>query len=130
MVIDQDPVLIASYLRENVKGYLSEKSCNSELVACINLVLSGKKYISFDMIDKLMKRGNKTVHSNKRPKLTFKQYEIAKYLAKGISIEVIAKKLGKNPASIIASKAHIYNVLKVSDPINLNTLISTVSLTR
>ena len=80
-------------LRLGASGYISKNSAPEELALAIKKISSGGRYISSDIIGKLVSDIN---NHNERPlheRLSEREFQIMCFLAKGIPITEIGKKL-------------------------------------
>ena len=56
IILDEDPdaEVIMTYLRANVKGYISKRKTTGEIVDCIKTALDGQMYIGLDTLELLI----------------------------------------------------------------------------
>ena len=79
-------------LRMGASGYLSKNSAPEELALAIKKISAGEKYVSSEIIEKLCSentQNEKTLHES----LSEREFQIMCFLAKGVSIIEIGKKL-------------------------------------
>jgi two-component system, NarL family, invasion response regulator UvrY len=79
-------------LRMGASGYLSKNSAPEELALAIKKISAGGKYISSEIIEKLISentQNGKPLHE----RLSEREFQIMCFLAKGVSIIEIGKKL-------------------------------------
>jgi DNA-binding NarL/FixJ family response regulator len=108
------PVLILSMYAEELyavrvysagaSGYLNKNSAPFELINAVERILSGKKYVTPDLMDILLdKKGDKNPHQT----LTNKEFDIFKLLALGKTITQIAQALSLAPTTISTHRSRI-----------------------
>ncbi len=80
-------------LRMGASGYLSKDSAPEELANAIKKISAGEKYISSDIIGKLVNRMNEPDDIALHDSLSEREFQILCFLAKGSSIIEIGKQL-------------------------------------
>lgn len=108
------PVLILSIYLEDLyavrvfnagaSGYLNKNSAPYELIKAIERILSGKKYVSPELMEILLEK--KTVN-NPHEILSNREFEIFKLLAFGKTITQIAHSLSLAPTTISTHRSRI-----------------------
>lgn len=96
----QMPVLVLSMypedqyairaLKAGAAGYLSKETAPDELVGAVQRILSGKKYITPDVADKLAASLGNNTHKQLHERLSDREFEVMKLLAAGKSVTEIA----------------------------------------
>ncbi|SEJ83934.1 hypothetical protein SAMN05216327_12343 [Dyadobacter sp. SG02] len=89
---DPLPDSISMYYNAGINGYCSLES--QDLIQCIKTVKEGKTYFTGSMVEYFVFQLQSSVRTAGARPLTSRQYQIAYYLAKGMSVTMIAKKLG------------------------------------
>jgi two-component system invasion response regulator UvrY len=111
------PVLILSFhaeehyatrvLKAGASGYLKKDLAPDELVAAINKVRAGKKYISPVVAERLANEydlaGNKLPHEH----LSDREFEVFRLLAAGKSISEIADSISLSPSTVSTYRSRI-----------------------
>ncbi|MDQ6814880.1 MAG: response regulator transcription factor [Bacteroidota bacterium] len=94
-------------LKAGASGYLSKDMVPEELVNAVNKVLSGRKYITPTIAEKLA--SNINFHTNKLPheRLSNREFEVLKLLASGKSISDIASSLFVSSTTVSTYRARI-----------------------
>lgn len=118
-----DKEILQKTLEVGVSGYIPKSSSNAVMLSAINLVLAGGVYIPHDLLhnsvnDKEITREIKTLQalsdenaaSKSVKKLTPRQIEVVKCIAKGLSNKLIAYELGLTEGTV---KVHVTVILKV-----------------
>jgi two-component system, NarL family, invasion response regulator UvrY len=111
------PVLILSMYSEDLyairvlkagaSGFLNKDFMPEELMNAVNRLLSGKKYISANIAEKLAGsfdlENNKPLHES----LSNREFEVFKYIASGQTVSDIAHRLSLSVTSISTYRARI-----------------------
>lgn len=100
-------------LKSGASGYLNKSSAPEELITAINRVLSGKKYISQEIAEKLISNFDKRKELHET--LTNKEFEILRSLAGGKSLPQIAKDMCLAIATISAYRTKILHKLGLAN---------------
>jgi two-component system, NarL family, invasion response regulator UvrY len=117
------PVLILSMYSEDLyairvlkagaSGFLNKDFIPDQLIAAVNRLLSGKKYISSNIAEKLAGtldlENNKPLHES----LSNREFEVFKYIASGQSVSDIAARLSLSVTSISTYRARIIAKMKL-----------------
>ena len=111
------------YLKAGVDGYLTKKDSLIELVNCVNCVVSGKKYLAYDILIQVLTTVDQIKLVKKTPKtdrrLSVREKEVAQYLSNGMKVSDIAKKLERKISTISTIKKNIFEKLRVDSVIKL-----------
>jgi two-component system invasion response regulator UvrY len=111
------PVLILSMYSEDLyairvlkagaSGFLNKDFVPEQLVSAVNRLLSGKKYITPNIAEKLA--GTLALENNKPPHecLSNREFEVFKYIASGQTVSDIASRLSLSVTSISTYRARI-----------------------
>ncbi len=118
-----DKEILQKTLEVGVSGYIPKSSSNAVMLGAINLVLAGGVYIPHELLDNTVNNKEitqeiKTLQtlsdeqiSKKTPKkLTPRQIEVIKAIARGLSNKLIAYELGLTEGTV---KVHVTVILKV-----------------
>lgn len=120
-VFDKD--ILQKTLEIGVSGYIPKSSSNSVMLSAINLVLAGGVYIPKELFSnkagnkdleqeikrlKILSSDNALIKAEK--KLTPRQIDVVKAIARGLSNKIIAYELGLTEGTV---KVHITVILKV-----------------
>jgi two-component system invasion response regulator UvrY len=108
------------FLKAGANGYISKTAMNDEFKQAINNVISGKIYASPSVMEQvfgqLFNKGGQDSIANK---LTDKELEVAKLLAKGLSTKAISEHIHLSSSSVSSYKAKIFEKLGVNNIIEL-----------
>jgi len=99
-------------LRSGASGYMNKKSAPYELIDAIKRILSGKKYITPEIAEKLLAQVDT---KNPHELLTNKEFEIFKLLASGKSLTQIAESLSSALTTISTHRTRILAKLGLSN---------------
>jgi two-component system invasion response regulator UvrY len=94
-------------LELGASGYISKNSAPEELALAIKKVFSGEKYISSDIIGKLVSNIQKPDDTFLHNRLSEREFQIMCFLVKGTSIIEIGKKLSISEKTVSAHRAHL-----------------------
>lgn len=117
---------ILYYSSSLVDGYLLKQNDPEELIVCVNKVLTGKKYISQELINffpEVFLR-EKNSFRPKQNKLTNRENQIAEFLCAGRKTSWIAEKLVLKMSTISTFKSIIFKKLKVSNIVELKACLN------
>lgn len=120
------------FIKVGAKGYVDKKDSTDHLLQALQTVLSGQLYISTKlknyMVDMSVNRLVKETSAIPSvDKLTLKELEVARLLAKGETLPAIAKKLNFNRSSLGVYKTRIFTKLKVNNIIQLAKMLETAN---
>jgi DNA-binding NarL/FixJ family response regulator len=100
-------------LELGASGYISKNSATAELALAIKKTSAGEKYISSDIIGKLVSNmqhpGDKALHE----RLSERELQIMCLLAKGTSIVEIGKQLFISEKTVSAHRAHLLGKMEM-----------------
>lgn len=96
-------------LKSGASGYLNKCSAPEELINAIKRILSGKKYISQEIAEKLVSRFDKEKQLHES--LSNKEFEILRALAGGKSLKQIAEEMALAQATVSAYRTKILHKL-------------------
>ena len=118
-----DKEILQKTLEVGVSGYIPKSSSNAVMVSAINLVLAGGVYIPHELLDNavdnkeitkeiktLQTLSDEQISPKTTKKLTPRQIEVIKGIARGLSNKLIAYELGLTEGTV---KVHVTVILKV-----------------
>lgn len=114
-----DEEFIQEVMRAGANGYVLKKSADTELMEAILRIHAGKKYlnesVSQTLIDTLLRAPADTVDTNSPyTKLSGREREVLRYLAKGHTNTEIAEKLSLSTKTIDTYRSRIMNKLNIN----------------
>ena len=118
-----DKEILQKTLEVGVSGYIPKSSSNAVMLSAINLVRAGGVYIPHELLDNAVNNkeinqeiktlqtlsDEHTTHKSAK-KLTPRQIEVVKCIAKGLSNKLIAYELGLTEGTV---KVHVTVILKI-----------------
>lgn len=107
------------YLKAGARGFLNKDSSMDEIHKAIEQILSGKKYISDNLVELLASTVGKNPDENKFNLLSPREFEIATLLLSGHTISQISKDLNLGVSTVGTHKARIFEKLQVSNLLEL-----------
>ena len=97
-------------LRNGASGYITKDSAPEELVTAIQKILSGHKYITQSLADKLVDNfGDKLPHEL----LSDREYEVFSMIAVGKTMTVIADELSLSVKTVSTYRSRIYDKMNM-----------------
>lgn len=121
--MDAIPNVIRAYYTAGLHGYCSLES--NDLLSCIHTVVEGKTYFHPSLVNAFVSHLQSRRRYPVKASLTLRQYEIARYLVKGMSNALISEKLGVTATTISAVKKAIFKKLGISSIPELRDTIRT-----
>ncbi|MBS1669247.1 MAG: response regulator transcription factor [Bacteroidetes bacterium] len=113
------------FLKLGVKGYLSKQSSDTEVKRAISLVVQNRTYMS-ESLQSIMVEGLSSSETNTMENpfdsLTGREFEIVALLLKGESTKEIGQILNLQISTVSTHKAHIFEKLKIKNPLQLAEL--------
>ena len=94
-------------LELGASGYISKNNASEELVLAIKKVSSGEKYISSDIIGKLVSNIQKPDDESLHNRLSQREFQIMCFLINGTSIIEIGKKLSISEKTVSTHRARL-----------------------
>ncbi len=110
------------YLKAGARGFLNKDSSMEEIHKAIEQILSGKKYISDNLVELLASSVGKNPDENKFNLLSPREFEIATLLLSGQTISQISKDLQLGVSTVGTHKARIFEKLGVTNLLELKEI--------
>jgi two-component system invasion response regulator UvrY len=120
--MNDEEVYAKRYLKMGVMGYLKKDENLDEIKKAITTVLNNKKYVSPGLSQILIEDFHSNKAENPFDSLSLREFEIVRYLIRGESVAEICQKLNLHPSTVGTHKARIFEKLKCSNIIDLNSL--------
>ncbi len=102
-------------LRAGASGYLTKESATEELIEAIRKVVSGRKYVSTSLAEKLASdleaQGKKSLHD----KLSDREYEVLCMIASGKTVKEIAEELTLSIKTISTYRSRILDKMNMEN---------------
>lgn len=122
---NKTPVLIFSFFPEDqmgvrslelgARGYLSKSAVDMNLVEAVQKVLSGRKYVTPELSEKLVEVLENPANKNPHEQLSMREYETFIKIASGKSISEIAKEFALSVPTISTYKARILEKMRLQN---------------
>lgn len=119
------PVLMLSFYSEEqyairalklgANGYLTKDSAAADLVTAISRVISGKKYITQNVAEKLSEGLTQNLEKAPHERLSNREYQVLCMIAKGESPGEISRHLNLSPKTVSTYKTRIYEKTGLSN---------------
>jgi len=100
-------------LRSGASGYLTKESAADELLVAIRKVLSGGKYISDSLAEKLVFGLLKNVDKPLHETLSDRERQVLRMVAAGKTLSEIAKELSLNVQTISTFRARLLRKMRM-----------------
>jgi two-component system, NarL family, invasion response regulator UvrY len=94
-------------LKAGASGYLSKDTASAELVNAVNRVLTGRKYITPSIAEKLASALDQDNEKLSHEQLSDREFEVLKLLAAGKSVSEIAGSLSLSVTTVSTYRARI-----------------------
>ena len=114
-----EDVIAVSALRAGAAGYVSKESASEELTVAIRKAISGKKYVSASLAEKLALELGQGPRGLAHESLSDREYRVMWMLASGKSITHIAKELRLSPNTVSTYRLRILRKLKLDNNADL-----------
>ena len=114
-----EDAIAVSALRAGAAGYVSKESASEELTVAIRKAVSGKKYVSASLAEKLALELGQGPQGLAHESLSDREYRVMWMLASGKSITHIAKELRLSPNTVSTYRLRILRKLKLENNADL-----------
>jgi len=94
-------------LKAGASGYLNKETASEELVKAVNRVLTGKKYITSSIAERLATSLDQDAEKLPHEYLSDREFEVLKMLAGGKSVSEIAQRLSLSVTTVSTYRARI-----------------------
>lgn len=101
-------------LRAGASAYISKDSASEELVRAVKRVLSGKRYISEELADKLVTQADEPAGRAPHELLSDREHEVMRLLAAGVSLTDIADRLHVSAKTVSSYRARILEKMQMT----------------
>lgn len=108
-------------LKAGAKGYVSKDSANDELVGAIRKVYTGRKYLSKPLAEKMVEYIDDERDKPAHEMLSNREFQVMCRIAKGQSLEEIAKELVLSPNTIATYRERVLAKLELKSNVELTT---------
>ncbi len=106
-------------LKSGASGYMTKESAPDELVNAIRKIISGRKYISDILAEKLASELNDDSYIVPHKELSDREYEVFIMIASGKKITEIAKELSLSIPTVNTYRSRIFDKMKLKSNVEL-----------
>jgi two-component system, NarL family, invasion response regulator UvrY len=106
-------------LKAGAAGYLTKQSAADELLMAIGKVLSGRKYVSSSLAEKLASQLEKQSHFQPHEKLSDREYQVLRLIASGKTATIIADELCLSIKTVSTYRARILEKMNLKNSAEL-----------
>lgn len=114
-----EDAIAVSALRAGAAGYISKDSASEELTVAIRKAVSGKKYVSATLAEKLALELEDGSEGVPHESLSDREYRVMWMIASGKSITHIAEELSLSPNTVSTYRIRILKKLKIENNADL-----------
>jgi DNA-binding NarL/FixJ family response regulator len=108
-------------LKAGAKGYVSKESATEELVNAIRKVYSGGRYLSKALAEKMVDYLDDERHKPAHELLSNREFQVMCRIAKGESLDKIAKALLLSPNTIATYRERVFAKLNLKSNVELTS---------
>jgi two-component system invasion response regulator UvrY len=116
------------FMKAGAYGFISKEAPLDEITRAINIILSGKKYISDTFAEKLAEDSFSGKSGNPFNELSPREFEIVTLLLEGKTVTDISHSLNIQTSTVGTHKARLFDKLGVSNILELKELSTTYNL--
>ena len=114
-----EDAIAVSALRAGAAGYVGKESASGELGLAIRTAISGKKYVSASLADRLARALGQGPQGLAHESLSERELRVMRMIASGKSITHIAKELGLSPNTVSTYRLRLLRKLKLESNADL-----------
>ncbi len=116
------------FMKAGAYGFVSKESSLEEIIKAINLVLSGRKYISETLAYKIAEDSMEGRSDNPFNKLSPREFEIVTLLLSGQTVSDISNSLNIQTSTVGTHKARLFEKLNVHNILELKEMATAFNL--
>jgi two-component system invasion response regulator UvrY len=102
-------------LKAGASGFLNKESANEELLAAVHKILSGRKYISPSIADKLAETLGETEEIPAHDLLSDREMQVLQFIASGKTVSEIAEEISLSVNTISTYRTRILEKLSLNN---------------
>ena len=106
-------------LKAGASGFINKESANEELLLAVHKVLTGHKYISTSITDKLAERAGENWKKSTNEFLSDREIQVLQLIASGNSVKEIASQLTISPATVATYRVRVLGKLGLKSNVEL-----------
>lgn len=115
------------YIKAGAKAYIDKADTETVLVKCLHAVLSGKRYLTEELIEQMASKAFDNDEVNPFDALSNREVEIVRLMLEGESQKDIKKSLNIQSSTIGTHKQNIFKKLDVANVLDLKKLADSFS---
>jgi two-component system response regulator NreC len=127
---NKNPVKIKKWLDTGVKCMLTKECSREEIMLAMDSVVKGRKFYCNNVLDIITRQTPNVNNEQLRLKLTRREYEILKLIARGYTSTQIAEKLVLSVHTINSHRKNILKKLNLKSPTQLVAYVHSIGLIR
>ena len=116
------------FMKAGAYGFISKEAPLEEITRAIQIILSGRKYISESLTEKLAEDSFSGKSGNPFNKLSPREFEIVSLLLDGKTVTDISHTLNIQTSTVGTHKARLFEKLAVTNILELKELATTYNL--
>jgi DNA-binding NarL/FixJ family response regulator len=106
-------------LKAGASGFINKESANEELLLAIHKVLTGRKYISTSLADKLSDKVGENWKKSAHKFLSDREIQVLQLIARGESVKEIASHLSLSPATVATYRVRVLGKLGLKSNVEI-----------
>ena len=126
LTMNDENVYAKRFFKLGIKGFLHKSSENSEIIKAIEQALSNRVYMSDSLKQSIAESYFTGLSENPFDQLSDREFQVAKEMLSGKSINEIAASLSINSSTVSTYKGKVFEKLKIPN----NNLVELMSLAR
>ncbi len=125
LLISMNPekVYALRYFKTGINGYIEKSASDENIRHAVRCVLSGKNYMSDDVLELMVNSYKKGISENPFDRLSGREFEIAMYLDRGLAPGEIANIMNLHTSTVGTYKLRIFDKMQVKNIIELHKLV-------
>lgn len=100
-------------IKAGASGYLSKECASDDLVHAIRLIVSGNKYVSRSLADRLIEEIQRDTNKPPHETLSDREYEVMSLIASGKSMKEVGAALSLSKSTVSTYRLRLLDKLKV-----------------
>jgi DNA-binding NarL/FixJ family response regulator len=124
--MNDENVYAKRFFKLGIKGFLHKSSENSEIIKAIEQALANRVYMSDSLKQSIAESYFTGLSENPFDQLSNREFQVAKEMLSGKSINEIAASLSINSSTVSTYKGKVFEKLKIPN----NNLVELMSLAR
>jgi len=106
-------------LKAGASGFINKESANEELLLAVHKVLTGHKYISKSLADKLSDKEGENWKKSANEFLSDREIQVLQLIARGKSVKEIGSHLSLSPATVATYRVRVLGKLGLKSNVEI-----------